>query len=99
MNIVIGVISPNTAWGLPRACVDRLRTEFPQHTFMDVWDRNALRTALPSADAAFAAVIDPDIVSSLSRLRWVQAPAAGVGHLLSEELIASSIVLTSARGV
>jgi len=29
----------------------------------------------------------------------VQAPAAGVGHLLSDELVASPIVLTSARGV
>jgi phosphoglycerate dehydrogenase-like enzyme len=29
----------------------------------------------------------------------VQAPAVGVGHLLSAELIASPIVLTSARGV
>ena len=32
-------------------------------------------------------------------LRWVQAPAAGIGHLLSDELVASPIVLTSARGV
>jgi phosphoglycerate dehydrogenase-like enzyme len=99
VNIAVGVISPNTAWVLPRPYVDHLRREFPQHRFIDVWDREALRDALPAADAAFAAVIDHDVVPSLTRLRWVQAPAAGVGHLLSPELIASPIVLTSARGV
>jgi phosphoglycerate dehydrogenase-like enzyme len=99
LNIVIGVIHPSTAWVLPRAFVDRLRADFPQHTFVDVWDRGALRDALPAADAAFAAFVDRDIVSTLTKLRWVQAPAAGVGHLLSDELVASPIVLTSARGV
>src|SRR4029453_7968187 len=99
LNVVIGVIHPSTAWVLPRAFVDRLRSDFPQHSFVDVWDRQALRAALPDADAAFAAVVDRDLVPSLTRLRWVQAPAAGVGHLLSEELVASPIVLTSARGV
>lgn len=99
LNIVIGVIHPSTAWVLPGRFVERLRAQFPQHTFSDVWDRQALRAALPGADAAFAAFVDRDLVPSLTRLRWVQAPAAGVGHLLSDELVASPIVLTSARGV
>ena len=99
MNIVIGVISPNTAWVLPRQYVGRLASQFPQHRFVDVWDRYALRTALPDAEAAFAAYLDHDLVPRLTGLRWVQAPAVGVGHILSEELLASSIVLTSARGI
>ena len=99
MNVVIGVISPSAAWVLPRAHVDWLRREFPHHTFVDVWDREALRRALPEADIAFAAFVDRDIVGSLSRLRWVQVPAAGVGHVLSDELVASPIIVTSARGV
>jgi phosphoglycerate dehydrogenase-like enzyme len=99
MQITIGVISPNAAWVLPQRFVDDLRAEFPQHTFDDVWDREGLRASLPRADAAFAAFLDADLVPSLAALRWVQAPAAGVGHLLSPELIASPIVLTSARGV
>src|SRR5207253_1516877 len=63
------------------------------------WDRDSLRAALPHGDAAFAAFVDRDIVHSLTRLKWVQAPAVGVGHILSDEMIASPIVLTSARGV
>jgi phosphoglycerate dehydrogenase-like enzyme len=99
MNIVVGVVHPNQAWVLPLPFVDELRREFPQHTFIDVWDRETLRRVLPEGDAAFAAFVDRDIVHSLSRLKWVQAPAAGVGHILSDEMIASPIVLTSARGV
>jgi len=99
VNIVVGVVSPNAAWILPRQYVDHLRRDFPHHRFIDVWDRQSLRDALPDADAAFAAFIDRDIVHRLQRLRWVQAPAVGVGHILSDELIASPIVLTSARGV
>ena len=99
MRVLVGVVSPNAAWVLPRHYVDDLRREFPQHTFVDVWDREALRAALPDADVAFAAFVDRDIVPSLTRLRWVQAPAAGVSHILSDELSASPVVLTSARGV
>src|SRR5689334_736636 len=99
MNIVIGVISPSAAWVLPREHIDHLRRDFPRHTFIDAHDADTLRRVLPEADVAFAAWIDPDLVGHLSRLRWIQAPAAGVGHLLSPELIASPIVLTSARGV
>lgn len=99
MNVVVGVVSPNAAWVLPRSFVDGLRRDFPHHTFVDVWDRDALRLALPEADIAFAAYVDRDLVPSLTRLRWVQVPAAGVGHILSDELIASPIEVTSARGV
>jgi D-2-hydroxyacid dehydrogenase (NADP+) len=99
MNIVIGVVSPNAAWVLPRPFVDELRRDFPQHSFIDVWDRESLRLALREGDAAFAAFVDRDIVAALTRLKWVQAPAVGVGHILSEEMIESPIVLTSARGV
>ena len=99
MKVAVGVVSPAEAWVLPRRFMDRLRADFPQHEFLEAWDRDALRRILPEADAAFAAFIDRDIVGSLERLQWVQAPAAGVGHILSAEFIASPIVLTSARGV
>jgi phosphoglycerate dehydrogenase-like enzyme len=99
MIIGVGVISPSVAWVLPRHFVGALRREFPQHTFLEAWDRETLRRVLVESEAAFAAFVDKDLVPSLTRLRWVQAPAAGVGHILSPELIASPIVLTSARGV
>ncbi len=99
MNVVIGVISPAPAWVMPRWHVDRLRADFPQHTFLDAWDRDALRQLLPQADVAFTPFVDRDVFASASRLRWVQSPAVGVGSLMYPELLASEVVLTSARGI
>src|SRR5439155_2450392 len=99
MNIVIGVISPNTAWVLPRDYVTQLARDFPQHRFVDVWDRSALRTALLHADAAFAAYIVRDFVARLSALRLVQAPAVAVGLIFSKELLPGPFFLADARGL
>ena len=92
MNILVGVISPAAAWVMPRRYVDQLRREFPQHTFLDAWDRDTLRRLLPEADVAFTPFVDRDVFASASRLRWVQSPAAGVGSLMFPELLASPVV-------
>ena len=99
MNVLIGVISPAPAWNMPRHHVDRLRGDFPHHTFLDAWDRDTLRRLLPEADVAFTPFVDRDLFTSLTRLRWVQSPAVGVGSLMFPELLASPVVLTSARGI
>jgi len=99
MNILIGVISPAAIWVMPRLFVDRLRHDFPHHTFLEAWDRDALRRLLPDADAAFTPFVDRDLFPSLTRLRWVQSPAVGVGNLMFPELLASRVVITSARGI
>jgi phosphoglycerate dehydrogenase-like enzyme len=99
MNVLIGVISPAAAWVMPRQHVDRLRSDFPHHTFLDAWDRDALRRLLPAADVAFTPFVDRDVFASASRLRWVQSPAVGVGSLMFPELLASPVILTSARGI
>ncbi len=84
---------------MPRQFVDRLRRDFPHHTFLDAWDRDTLRRLLPDADVAFTPFIDRDIFASATRLRWVQSPAVGVGNLMFAELRASDVVITSARGI
>jgi phosphoglycerate dehydrogenase-like enzyme len=99
MNVVVGVISPAAIWIMPRSFVDQLRRDFPHHTFLDAWDREELRRLLPEADIAFTPFVDRDLFASLSRLRWVQSPAVGVGSLLFPELLASGVVITSARGI
>ena len=99
MNVLVAVISPAPAWVMPRAFVDQLRRDFPQHTFLDAWDRETLRRLLPETDVAFTPFVDRDIFASATRLRWVQSPAVGVGSLMFPELLASPVVLTSARGI
>ena len=99
MNILVGVISPAAAWVMPRAFVDRLRGEFPQHTVVDTWDFNGIRRLLPDADAAFVPTVTREMLASAPRLRWIQSPAVGVGHMLFPEMLASPVVITCARGI
>jgi D-2-hydroxyacid dehydrogenase (NADP+) len=99
MNILVGVISHSAAWVMPRAFVERIRGDFPHHAFLEAWDIETIRRLLPEADAAFTPYVDRDIFPSLSRLRWIQSPAVGVGSLLFPEMIASAVTLTSARGI
>ena len=99
MIILVGVISPAAIWVLPRHFVDQLRRDFPQHTFLEAWDRDTLRRLLPDADVAFTPFIDRDVFPAATRLRWVQSPAVGVGSLMFPELLASPVVITSARGI
>jgi phosphoglycerate dehydrogenase-like enzyme len=99
MNILVGVISPSPVWVIPREFIDRLRRDFPAHTFLEAWDREAIRQRLPEADVAFTPFVDADVFPAATRLRWVQSPAAGVGSLMLPELLASDVVITSARGI
>lgn len=99
MNVLIAVISPAPAWVMPQRHVDRLRSDFPQHTFIEASDRDEIRRRLPEADVAFASYVDRDAFASATRLKWVQSPAVGVGRLMYPELLASAVILTSARGI
>ena len=69
MNILVGVISPAPVWVIPRSFVEQLQSEFPQHTFLDAWDRDSIRRQLPEADAAFTPFIDRDVFPTATRLR------------------------------
>jgi phosphoglycerate dehydrogenase-like enzyme len=99
MNVLIGVISPAAIWVIPQHFVDRLRRDFPQHNVLEAWDRDAIRRLLPEADVAFTPFVDRDVFPSATRLRWVQSPAVGVGSLMFAEVLASDVVITSARGI
>jgi phosphoglycerate dehydrogenase-like enzyme len=84
---------------MPQQYVDQLRRDFPQHTFLDAWDRDTLRRLLPDAEVAFTPFVDRDVFPAAKRLRWVQSPAVGVGSLMFPELLASDVVITTARGI
>jgi phosphoglycerate dehydrogenase-like enzyme len=99
MNVLVAVISPAAAWTMPPAFVDRLRRDFPEHRFLDAWDAQAVRRLLPEVDAAFTPLVDHDVFPSATRLRWLQVPAVGVGHLLYPAMVESPVVITNARGI
>jgi hypothetical protein len=60
MIVLIAVISPAPAWVMPQRHVDRLRSDFPQHTFIEASDRDEIRRRLLEADVAFASYVDRD---------------------------------------
>ena len=99
MNVLVGVISPAAIWVMPRQFVSQLQRDFPQHSFLEAWDRGTLRRLLPDADVVFTPFVDADVFPSATRLRWVQSPAVGVGNLMFPELLASPVIITSARGI
>src|SRR5262245_12015304 len=99
MRVLIGVISPFPAWTMPPRFVDEVRRAFPQHTFREGWDPRAVARQLPDAEVAFTPSVDPHAFESAVHLRWIQVPAAGVGHVLFPALVESSVIVTSARGV
>lgn len=99
MNVLVGVISQAAAWVMPRPIVDRIRADFPQHTFIDTWSFDGIRRLIPDADAAFIPHLTREMLASAPRLRWIQSPAVGVSNMLFPEMIASAVVITCARGI
>jgi hypothetical protein len=69
MKVLLAVFSPVAAWTLPAAWVDRLRRDFPQHEFVDVWTEADVRQQLPLVDVAFTPYIFRDQVASLTGLK------------------------------
>src|SRR5580765_8300779 len=59
----------------------------------------AFADAMRSAEVLVGHGVTPEIFRSASQLEWIQAPSAGVGHLLFPDLVASPVILTNARGV
>lgn len=99
MKVLVAIFSETDVWKIPRAHVDRLRERFPHHGFAMAEDRAAMAREAADADVAFSSRLRGDIVKLAPRLRWIHSSAAGVGSLLSPELVARGIVLTNSRGV
>src|SRR5919108_5142150 len=99
MNVLVAIYSPFTSWCIPDVFVDRLRGEFPEHTFLHARNDREIGGAIPDVDVAFSSQIKPSHVAVARRLRWVHSPAAGVGAMLFPEMIASDITLTNSRGI
>src|SRR5204863_3223269 len=47
----------------------------------------------------FYGMIRPEWLAAATRLRWIQAPVAGLEHSMFPELVTSPVVLTSMRGI
>lgn len=98
MNIVVAIYSDFRSWCIPDREVQRLRAEFPQHTFTRADSDDETLQAIPSADVAFSSRITQPHLAAAPRLRWIHSPAAGVGAMLFPEMLSSPVVMTNSRG-
>lgn len=99
MQLLIGVYSHLGFWNLPDAYVTRLRERFPAHTFLHATSPADTMAMIPDADVVFMSELRPAQFAAARRVRWIHSPAAGVGGMLSPELVASPVVLTNSRGL
>jgi phosphoglycerate dehydrogenase-like enzyme len=99
VSILILIHSPFQAWNIPLEHVERLRQEFPSHTFLHARnDEEGVRLG-GDAEIAFSAQITPEHLHAAPGLRWIHSPAAGIGGMLSPEMLARPIVITNSRGL
>ena len=99
MTILIGIHSPFAMWNIPAGHVQRLRRDFPQHTFVQATTENECLGRIADADVAFMGQITRPQLAAAARLRWLHSPAAGVGGMLFPEMIGSPVILTNSRGL
>jgi phosphoglycerate dehydrogenase-like enzyme len=99
MNVLISIHSPFAMWNIPQGQVDRLRRDFPQHTFMHATGDGEALDLIPNAGAAFMGTILRDQLIAARGLQWIHSPAAGVGGMLFPEMLASPVVITNSRGM
>jgi len=98
MTILVAAYSAFAAWCIPDEQVERLRREFPEHTFTRAASDAEALERIVDADVAFAARLNPSHLAAARRLKWIHSSAAGVGNMLFPEMLASPVVLTNSRG-
>lgn len=99
MNVLVSIHSPFEMWNIPRAHVERLRAEFPQHRFRHAADDREGITLIGDAEIAFSSQVYREQLAAARRLRWIHSPAAGIGSMLYAEMLRSPVVLTNSRGL
>jgi phosphoglycerate dehydrogenase-like enzyme len=93
MKVLIG---PTPA--LPQALSD-LQGEFPQVQFESFMTASDMAVAIADADV-YVGILTRDLFLAAKQLKWIQSPSTGVDFYTAiPELVASSVRLTSARGV
>ncbi|MEO6238900.1 MAG: D-2-hydroxyacid dehydrogenase [Vicinamibacterales bacterium] len=98
MTVLVAAYSDVAAWCIPEPYVERLRREFPRHTFVRADSDAETMTCIGGAEVALGARIRPDHLAAARRLRWIHSPAAGVGNMLFPGMVASAVIITNSRG-
>lgn len=97
-TVLVGIYSPFEAWNIPERHIERLRRDFPGHTFLHATTDDDARELIVDADVAFMSEVRAPQFAAARRLRWVHSPAAGIGGMLFPEMVASPVAISNSRG-
>jgi phosphoglycerate dehydrogenase-like enzyme len=98
LRVLVGIFDPDSVWTIPPRYVDDLRAGFPDVTFTEAWTIDEVVAGIADIDIAFSPFVTPAALQRARRLKWVHSSAAGVGSLLTPDMIASDIIVTNTRG-
>jgi phosphoglycerate dehydrogenase-like enzyme len=99
LAVLVAIYSPFAGWNIPVSFVERLRSEFPRHTFLHAETDEVALDRIPPADVAFMSEMRPVHLAAAQRLQWIHSPAAGVGGMLFPAMVESPVVMTNSRGI
>jgi phosphoglycerate dehydrogenase-like enzyme len=99
VNVLVCIHSQFAVWNIPQDRVDRLRAEFPSHTFLHARDDGSALEFIGQAEVAFMGQLTREQLRVAGRLRWIHSPAAGVGGMLFPEMRESPVVITNSKGM
>jgi phosphoglycerate dehydrogenase-like enzyme len=99
MKLLIAIHHRFHLWIAPPWWVERLRQEFPQLTIVQLTDYEQVSKEITDTDIVIGWSIRGEQIEAAKKLRWIHSTAAAVHSLISPELQASDIVVTSARAV
>ena len=99
MNILVAIHSEVAAWNIPVEHVERLRKEFPRHTFVHATNDALILDSIGSAEIGFMGEINDTQFAAARALRWIHSPAAGVGNMLFPGMRDSPVIISNSRGM
>lgn len=97
-RLLLGLYHTSEAWTIPDAEVARLRAEFPDVEVTRATSKEELSAGMPGAEILFSWAPGEELARTATRLRWIHAPAAGVGAYLTPSVLERGAVVTNSRG-
>jgi phosphoglycerate dehydrogenase-like enzyme len=97
-RLLLGLFHGSEVWTVPDAEVERLVREFPDVCVTRARSEEELTASLPEAEILSSWAPGEERVRDARALRWIHAPAAGVGAFLTPSVVQRGIVVTNSRG-
>jgi phosphoglycerate dehydrogenase-like enzyme len=98
-KIVLCVRFRFSLWSVPEFLAEEIRERWPEMrvVFLEGYDR--LTEELTDADIYVGFTLMPDQLAGAKKLKWMHVTAAGVTHLIRDDIREREIEITNSRGI